>query len=194
MFFTFLTILGTEFIAEMGDKTQLMLIGLTSRYKLRDIILGTAFAILVLNGVAVVLGGLLGSVLPTGIIKLVAGVLFLYFAVSSLKKDSDEEEDAKEEKISFAPMAVFMTFIIAELGDKTQLTAAAFGASYGFSMALVVWIACSIGLFMADILGLLVGYLLKKRVPEEAMKYIAFVIFAFYGVYTLYEAAHILWL
>ena len=41
----FLKVFLTEFIAEMGDKTQLMLIALTSKYKLKDIILGTAAAI-----------------------------------------------------------------------------------------------------------------------------------------------------
>ena len=46
----FFKVFLTEFIAEMGDKTQLMLIALTSKYKLRDIIFGTAAAILVLNG------------------------------------------------------------------------------------------------------------------------------------------------
>ena len=46
----FLKVFFTEFIAEMGDKTQLMLIALTSKYKLRDIILGTGAAILLLNG------------------------------------------------------------------------------------------------------------------------------------------------
>ena len=40
----FFKVFLTEFIAEMGDKTQLMLIALTSKYKLRDIILGTAAA------------------------------------------------------------------------------------------------------------------------------------------------------
>lgn len=49
----FFKVFFTEFIAEMGDKTQLMLIALTSKYKLRDIILGTGVAILVLNGLAV---------------------------------------------------------------------------------------------------------------------------------------------
>ena len=43
----FLKILLTEFIAEMGDKTQLMLVALTSKFKVRDIVLGTAVAVLV---------------------------------------------------------------------------------------------------------------------------------------------------
>ena len=57
----FFKVFFTEFIAEMGDKTQLMLIALTSKYKLRDIILGTGVAILVLNGLAVLAGGLVSE-------------------------------------------------------------------------------------------------------------------------------------
>lgn len=59
----FLKILLTEFIAEMGDKTQLMLVALTSRYKIRDIVIGTAAAVLVLNGIAVLAGGLILSLI-----------------------------------------------------------------------------------------------------------------------------------
>jgi putative Ca2+/H+ antiporter (TMEM165/GDT1 family) len=36
----FFKVLITEFITEMGGKTQLMLVALTSKYKLRDIMLG----------------------------------------------------------------------------------------------------------------------------------------------------------
>ena len=89
----FLKVLLTEFIAEMGDKTQLMLVALTSKYKLRDIIMGTAVAILVLNGLAVLAGGLVGSLIPDWIIKLVAAVAFMYFAVTSLMKDDEDEEE-----------------------------------------------------------------------------------------------------
>ena len=65
----FLKVFFTEFIAEMGDKTQLMLIALTSKYKLKDIILGTAAAILVLNGLAVLAGGLVSEFVPEWLIK-----------------------------------------------------------------------------------------------------------------------------
>lgn len=62
----------------MGDKTQLMLIALTSKYKLRDIILGTAAAILVLNGLAVLAGGLVSEFIPGWLIKIIAAFAFLY--------------------------------------------------------------------------------------------------------------------
>jgi putative Ca2+/H+ antiporter (TMEM165/GDT1 family) len=169
----------------MGDKTQLMLVALTSKYKLRDIILGTAAAILVLNGIAVLAGGLVGELIPDWLIKLIAALAFMYFAVTSLKKDDDEEEEAKTGKIGFAPLAVFCTFFVAELGDKTQLTAITFGANEGLSAGIIVWLGCSIGLFAADIIGMLVGYLLKSKTPDNFLNLLAFVIFAVFGVFTL---------
>ena len=183
----FFKIFFTEFIAEMGDKTQLMLIALTSKHKLKDIILGTAAAILVLNGLAVLAGGLVSEFIPDWLIKTAAALAFLYFAASTIAGDEDDEEGGKS-KIKFAPLAVFCTFFLAELGDKTQLTAITFGANEGMGAAFVVWIACSLGLFAADILGMLVGYLLKSKTPDGLLNTIAFIIFSVFGVYTLYQA------
>ena len=104
----FLKVFLTEFIAEMGDKTQLMLIALTSKYKLKDIILGTAAAILVLNGMAVLAGGLVSEFIPDWLIKTIAALAFLYFAASTISGDDDEEEEeGGKSKIQFAPLAVF---------------------------------------------------------------------------------------
>ena len=184
----FLKVFFTEFIAEMGDKTQLMLIALTSKYKLRDIISGTAVAILVLNGLAVLAGGLVSEFIPDWLIKTIAALEFLYFAASTIAGDDDDEEEGSgKSKIKFAPLAVFCTFFIAELGDKTQLTAITFGANEGMSAALVVWIGCSLGLFAADILGMLVGYMLKSKTPDGLLNTLAFAIFSIFGVCTLYQ-------
>ena len=170
----------------MGDKTQLMLIALTSKYKLRDIILGTGVAILVLNGLAVLAGGLVSEFVPEWVIK-IAALAFLYFAASTIAGDDKEEEEGGKTKIKFAPLAVFCTFFVAELGDKTQLTAITFGANEGMRAALVVWIGCSLGLFAADMLGMLIGYLLKSKTPDGLLSMLAFAIFSIFGVYTLYQ-------
>lgn len=77
----FLKVFFTEFIAEMGDKTQLMLIALTSKYKLRDIILGTGAAILLLNGLAVLAGGFVSAFIPEWLIKTIAALAFVIFAI-----------------------------------------------------------------------------------------------------------------
>ena len=181
----FMKVLFTQFIAEMGDKTQLMLVAMTSKFKLKDILLGTGVAILVLNGLAVLAGGLVSTVVPTWLIRLIAGAAFLFFAATTLKGDDDEEENVKDRKIKFAPLSVFCTFFVAELGDKTQLTAITFGANEGLSAAVVVWLACSLGLFAADVIGILVGYLLKSKAPEGILNTVAFFIFSIFGILTL---------
>lgn len=188
----FIKILLTEFIAEMGDKTQLMLVALTSKYKLRDIIMGTAVAILILNGLAVLAGGLVGSLIPDWLIKIIAAAAFMYFAITSLIKDDEEENATERGHFKFAPLTVFCTFFVAELGDKTQLTAMTFGANEGLSNAIIVWIACSIGLFLADIIGMLIGYLLKSKTPDGFLNTLAFFIFAIFGIFTLYQAMKLL--
>lgn len=189
----FLKVFLTEFIAEMGDKTQLMLIALTSKYKLRDIILGTGVAILVLNGIAVLAGGLVSRFVPDWLIKMIAALAFLYFAASTIAGDKDEEEEnAGKSKIKFAPLAVFCTFFVAELGDKTQLTAITFGANEGMSAAFIVWIACSLGLFAADVIGMLIGYLLKSKTPDGLLNTLAFIIFSVFGVFTLYQGLNLM--
>ena len=181
----FMKVLFTQFIAEMGDKTQLMLVAMTSKFKLKDILLGTGVAVLVLNGLAVLAGGIISTVVPTWLIRLIAGAAFLFFAVTTLKGDDDEEENVKDRKIKFAPLSVFCTFFVAELGDKTQLTAITFGANEGLSAAVVVWLACSLGLFAADVIGLLIGYLLKSKAPEGILNTVAFFIFSIFGILTL---------
>ena len=113
----FLKVFFTEFIAEMGDKTQLMLIALTSKYKLRDIILGTAAAILVLNGLAVLAGGLVSEFIPDWLIKMIAALAFLYFAASTIAgDDEEEEEEGGKSKIKFAPLSCFLYIFCSRTG------------------------------------------------------------------------------
>ncbi|MCQ2507432.1 MAG: TMEM165/GDT1 family protein [Dorea sp.] len=193
--FLFLKIMFTEFIAEMGDKTQLMLVGMTSKYKLKDIILGTAVAILILNGIAVLAGGLVSAMIPTWLIKLVAAAAFLYFAITTIGGEEEEEEEAGEhKKFQLAPVAVAATFFVAELGDKTQLTAITFGANEGLSKAVVVWLACSIGLFAADIIGMLIGILIKDKTSDGFLDILAYAIFSVFGIFTFRQGLLLLML
>lgn len=183
------------FLAEMGDKTQLFLVSLSSKFKIKSIIIGVAAAIAVLNAAAVALGFLVGDAIDPTVIKFVAGAAFLVFAYTSLFPKYDEEGSAKKSK--GAVIAVFLSFLAAELGDKTQimtltLSAEARAAGGGFKEASLIFAACSLGLFAADIIGMLVGYFLSKKLPEKIFAYISFLIFTAFGIYTIYEAVNIL--
>ena len=185
----FFTVAVTDFFAEMGDKTQFMLIGMSSKYKLRDIILGTLVAIIILNGIAVFAGGIISVFVPDWLIKFIAAAAFFYFGITSILQKEEDEEESGGGKFKFA---VFCTFFIAELGDKTQLTAITFGANGGIKKAFVIWAACVVGFFAADMIGMLIGLFLKKKMPEGFLNIISFVLFSFFGFLTLCEGLGIL--
>ena len=188
----FFTVALTDFFAEMGDKTQFMLIGMTSKYKLRDIIPGTLAAIVVLNGIAVFAGGIISVFVPDWLIKFVASAAFFYFGITAILKNEEDDEEAESGKFKIAVAAVFCTFFIAELGDKTQLTAITFGANGGIGRAFVIWAACVVGFFAADMIGMLAGLFLKKKMPEGFLNAVSFVLFSFFGFTTLWEGLGIL--
>lgn len=183
----FLSVLAMVFVAEMGDKTQFLMIAMASKYKIRDILIGVAAAILVLNALAIGLGLLIGNVLPTAAINIVAGIAFLCFAYMAVGGDDEEEHCVSGKCKRNSIITVFGTFFIAELGDKTQLTALTLAADsttggVEFSKVIAVFLGASLALFAADVIGLLIGYFLGKSLPSYVFAWISFAIFAVFGV------------
>ena len=82
---------------------------------------------------------------------------------------------------------VFGTFFLAELGDKTQLTVLTLSAEGdpGWSNLLWIGIGASLALLLADLIGLLVGYVLGKTLPSQLFSWISFSIFAVFGIVKL---------
>ena len=187
----FLTVFATIFIAEMGDKTQLLLVAMAGKYKISHILTGTWLATMVLNLLAVAVGAALGSYLDMRLIKLAAGLAFFWFAYSTLE-GSDEEEGEKEFRHGFGPIvAIFLSFFLGELGDKTQLSGITLAAAYAggnFRNACYVFLGCTLGLILADLIGLLAGLFLKSKMPTGLLNNLSFVIFTFFGVTSIREA------
>ena len=187
----FLTVFAAIFIAEMGDKTQLLLVAMAGKYKISHILTGTWLATVVLNLLAVAVGAALGSYLDMRLIKLAAGLAFFWFAYSTLEQ-SDEEEDEKEFRRGFGPVAaIFLSFFLGELGDKTQLSGITLAAAYAggnIRNACYVFLGCTLGLILADLIGLLAGLFLKSKMPTGLLNNLSFVIFTFFGVASIREA------
>ncbi len=187
----FLTVLATIFIAEMGDKTQLLLVAMAGKYKIPHILTGTWLATIVLNLLAVGLGAALGNYLDMRVIKTVAGIAFFWFAYGALR-DEGEEEEEKEMKHNLGPvLAIFGSFFIGELGDKTQLSGITLAANYADHSVMnvvYVFLGCTLGLILADLIGLIVGVVLKSKVPTGILNKISFAVFAIFGALSFREA------
>lgn len=188
----FLIVLGTVFVAEMGDKTQLLLVAMAGKYRISHILTGTWLATVLLNFLAVFVGAALSRYLDMRIVRVIAAVAFFWFACSMLKENGSEEEEAPS-RSRFGPvLAIFGSFFIGELGDKTQLSAVTLAASYtqhSLTNAVAVFAGCTAGLILADLIGLLAGLFLRSKMPTGLLNKISFVIFAAFGISNTWNAA-----
>src|SRR5918998_1997558 len=78
---------GVIFVAELGDKSQLMALTFATRFRPWPVLIGITVATTVVHAVSVGVGYGLGATLPTGWIALAAGVAFLAFGAWTLRGD-----------------------------------------------------------------------------------------------------------
>ena len=141
------------FVAEMGDKSQLMALTFATRYRAVPILIGIAIATASVHAVSVLVGAVLAVSLPTDVINIVAGLAFLGFAAWTIRGDRlSEDEAAKVERQSnrSAIAAASGAFFLAELGDKTMLATITLASTHN---PWWVWLGSTIGMVFADALG-----------------------------------------
>ncbi len=180
-----LAALGLVFVAELGDKTQLVALGFGARYRLAPVLTGVVLAYMATNLLSVVVGGLLGATLPTRAIGLVGGVMFLGFAAWTLLKGDDEDEEEDEAGTAgdrSVVLSVATAMFVAELGDKTMLATATLAAQ---GNPVLVWIGATIGIILAGALGVLLGRWFGARLPERVTRIGSAVLFAVFGLVLL---------
>lgn len=175
---------GVVFVAELGDKTQLVALSLATRHRLVTVLVGIAIAYAITNGISVIIGGLLGAALPTTAIALIGGVLFLGFAVWTLRGD-DDSDDVTGIAGRSAFMSIVMAMVIAELGDKTMLATATLAAR---EAPLATWLGATLGITASGALAVLVGRALGTRLPRRATRLTAAALFALFGVLLIIDA------
>ena len=175
-------------IAELGDKTQLLVLALAAKHRPGKVIAGVILALLVLQLTAVIVGRTLYALVPMSYLQVAIGVSFIGFGLWMLKKDTGDEENAGSLALtSFGIITtVAATFFIAELGDKTQLATISLAAKYNSFAG--VWLGSTLGMIVADGLALIVGVMAGKRLPQERIKYFSAGIFILFGIITLAQA------
>ncbi len=172
--------LGLVFVAELGDKTQLVALGLGARHKLAPVLTGIVLAYAATNLLSVVVGGLLGATLPTRAIGLAGGALFLGFALWTIRPGSDEgAEERPVDSHRSVVMSVATAMFVAELGDKTQIATATLAAR---GNPVLVWIGATVGIILSGMIGVLLGRAAGARLPERATRIASAALFAAFGV------------
>jgi len=182
----FLLSFAVIFVAELGDKSQLMALTFATRYRPLPILIGITAATAFVHALSVVVGAVIGARLPTEAISIVAGVAFLGFAAWTWRGDElDEDEAAKASQNNrSAIVAASVAFFLAELGDKTMLATITLATTEG---PIGTWAGSTLGMVAADALAILVGAQLGARLPERAIRIGATLAFIVFGLLLIVE-------
>lgn len=187
MLHAFLLSFGVIFVAELGDKSQLMALAFATRFRTWPVLVAITLATAVVHLLSVALGGFVGNALPTRTIHIISGLAFLAFAVWTFRGDELSEDDEESTHISsrHVIMAVGSVFFMAELGDKTMLATVTLATDQSL---FGTWAGSTAGMVVADALAIWVGKALGDRLPEKAIRIGASVAFLVFGVWMLIDA------
>jgi putative Ca2+/H+ antiporter (TMEM165/GDT1 family) len=154
------------------------------------IILGILAATLINHGLAGALGAWITSVVSPDIMRWVLGLSFLAMAAWTLIPDKIEDEETHIAKKLGVFGATFVTFFLAEMGDKTQLATVALAAHY--AAPLMVIAGTTLGMLIADVPAVFIGNKFAAKIPMKLVHGVAAAIFAAMGVLTLIGADKLL--
>ncbi|WP_395159047.1 TMEM165/GDT1 family protein [Ilumatobacter sp.] len=173
---------GIIFLAELGDKTQLLAVNFGSRYSLRQVIVGLALGYGTASLVAVTVGGLLGASLPQRPIEIAGGLIFIVFGLVALRSDNGDGGDDTERRSmvrSSVVATIALAIFVAEMGDKTQIATATLAAR---SNLIGTWIGSTAGEVASGMIGVLAGSMVGDRIPATVMKWVSALLFVAFGI------------
>lgn len=164
-------------LAELGDKSQLVAIGLSSCHRPVLVFLGCAGGMLLVDGVSVFTGSLLGEVLPKNLTNLLSAALFFICGIWLLLSKETRVRDKCERIL----LGAFLLTVLTELGDKTQVSVIAFSMRFGA----VVFIGVVLAILLVVGVSVLLGKVLGSRF-QFLRKVSGFVFFAL-GILLLFS-------
>ena len=187
-FFTAFAIsLVVIFVAELGDKSQLVALWFSTKYRPLIVIAGVTAATLIVHLGSVAIGAAFDEVLPERALLIIVALSFFLFAAWSIRGDSLDDDGAVAKRSlgmgAFGVVAV--SFFVSELGDKTQLATVSLAGDRNLAG---VWIGSTAGMVLADALAIWVGRALGARLPQRAIGYGAAALFVVFGLFTLWQA------
>jgi putative Ca2+/H+ antiporter (TMEM165/GDT1 family) len=172
-------------LAEMGDKTQLLAMAFAAKYRASKVLIGVFLATVLNHALAVAAGNYITRFDAIQIwIQGLAALSFIFFGLWTIRGDQLEGEENRKNRFG-AIMTVAVAFFIAELGDKTQLATIALAAKFP-AEPIGILLGTTTGMLIADAVGIVVGVVMCRKIPERTIKLVsagAFILFGFIGAW-----------
>ena len=183
------------FFAELGDKTQIMVLSFSAKIKLKHILLGISLGTLLSHGLAILFGSRLGSIDNEHVsycLNLFTYISFILFGIvgfiSMKHQSSNHKENHKTGLISkLCNLKINYVFLIAfciligELGDKTFLSSIGLGIQYpDYKISLII--GSILGMVCSNLLAIIFGKLLSMKFHQNIIEIISNILFIVFGL------------
>jgi len=173
-------------LAEIGDKTMLLAIILSARFRAPwPIIAGIFTATIVNHALAAWAGSAISGLLDGSWFRLAVAIGFLAMAVWALIPDRIDEVESAPRGRHGVFLTTTIAFFLAEMGDKTQVATAALGARF-HSIELVA-IGTTLGMMIANVPAVFLGDRITRIIPLRAMRIATALIFVALGALAIRE-------
>ncbi|MHB8428533.1 MAG: TMEM165/GDT1 family protein [Acidiferrobacterales bacterium] len=183
----FLVATGLVTLAEMGDKTQLLAIMLAARFRRpTPVILGILGATVLSNGFATGIGEALAHVLAPAILNWVVLLSFVAMGIWVMVPEKMREDELSQRSATSVFLTVLMSFLLAEMGDKTQILTVALAAR--FQDWLPVAAGTTLGMMLANVPAIVFGHRFADRLPVRWIRLITVALFLVLGGLALHRA------
>jgi len=173
------------FLAELGDKTQICTVMLSSKSSAFSIFLGAMSAFFIVNGLSVLLGRELLNFLPQVIISLVAGLIFIFFGLISLLH-KNRETIFRNTNIKSSFIKTFLLISLMELGDKTQIASMLLAAQFRNPLMVLAGVMLAFSILTG--IGVFLGCKILRFMPERYLKIGSSAVFIALGALIIFEA------
>jgi putative Ca2+/H+ antiporter (TMEM165/GDT1 family) len=179
----FLVSTGVVALAEIGDKSQLLVFALATKFrKPIPIILGMLGATLLNHALAAETGTWLATVIGPEFMRWTLGVSFVGIAVWTLIPAKPQCETSPTPKFGVFGTAL-VAFFLMEMGDKTQFATLALAAHYGSLPAVLA--GSTFGIMVADVPVVILGTLAAQKLRMKSPYRIASAMFLVLGLIIL---------
>lgn len=169
-------------LGEMGDKTQVLALLLAVRYQRSlPIITGIFIATLLTMGITALVGTTFSSFIPAAVLRWLLVAMFLGIAVWTLIPEDDDDDDVPLKSSTSLIITAFITFLLAELGDKSQIATLIMAAKYGDFVS--VMSGATMGEMLAITPAVLLGKTTAQWIPLAWVRVAAACVFAAMGVW-----------
>ncbi len=171
-------------LAEMGDKTQFVAMTFAAKYNPYKVLFAIFLGTVANFALVIVIGQLLAEIVPLDAISLAASVAFIAFGVWTVREEKTENGGTTLSRFGVVA-TVGVAFFVAELGDKTQLATLSLAVQYQSPISVLV--GATLAMIVADGIGIVIGVVFCRRIPQRKLKWLSAVIFVLFGLVGVYE-------